>query len=650
MKPTSIALLLACSASVLPFAAYADDYIIDTAVIITNGGAVLDGDDTITVSGAGSVTPPSNAAGLYAAGGNNSLNNSGTVTTSGIEGSGLYHLGDSGTVTNSGLIVTSGFRGRGLFHQGAFGVITNSGTVATSGDQGWGLNHWGDSGAVVNNGTITTSGSYGHGLYLYGDYGTLSNNGTITTSGNYGFGLHQFGDYGTLSNNGTITTSGDHGHGLFNQGVSGTLSNSGVITASGNNGRGLLHFGSSGTLSNGGTITTSGQSGHGLFHWGDSGTITNNGSVIVTGADSLSILHRGSNGVINLNEGSVLVGDVEFSDTGSATLNFGSGLNAVVRVAGAPATITAPNDTYVVVGDIIYAADTTGFSAIDQSAAVLGRQVLGALANRHATHVVSDVEQSTKGLPSGFLWGQFIVGGHYQSGSDVTAAYTGFNGGLVFGREQAGGSGYFGGVGIGRTASTDSDAFDISTYSAFAGLYNQMKIGEFALTVGYQSNASSRQIANNMVPSGIETATASYSSYFVSPSLTMQDVMGLENTILRLRYLGSYSSGYTEMGSSTNLTVDERFSHLFEARIGMQNSITDSMSIRYGVDAQYSTTDATGIDLMGTALSIPNANDGFAARGFLGLDFNNNLGVGNLEFGMSDTGQLDAALAFKVDF
>ena len=57
------------------FAFAQGSFVIDTPVVETNGGAgnVLDGDDTITVTDTGSVTPPSGEDGLSATGDNNRL-------------------------------------------------------------------------------------------------------------------------------------------------------------------------------------------------------------------------------------------------------------------------------------------------------------------------------------------------------------------------------------------------------------------------------------------------------------------------------------------------------------------------------------------------------------------------------------------------
>lgn len=56
-------LLLSTAAAAIglavPLHAQADDFVVNMPVFTTNGGNVIDGNDVITVTGTGSITPPS---------------------------------------------------------------------------------------------------------------------------------------------------------------------------------------------------------------------------------------------------------------------------------------------------------------------------------------------------------------------------------------------------------------------------------------------------------------------------------------------------------------------------------------------------------------------------------------------------------------
>lgn len=618
-------LLSVCIYSFPAFSALADDFTIDTAVTTTNGGAVLDGGDTITVTSGGSIAPPSGADGLLAAfgpDGGNVLTSSGTITTTGDNAHGFYHTGGNGSLTNSGSVTTGGNNAHGLYHRDDDGTITNSGSV-------------------------TTIGTGSQGLYYLGDRGMVTNSGTVVTSGDSARGIQYTGDGGTLANTGMITTSGTNAEGMLHSGANGILTNSGTITTSGDNGRGVYHDGANGTFTNTGTIVTSGGGdAHGFIHRGDGGTFTNSGTIISENA--YSIYFRGANATLNLNAGSVLQGQVVFQDAGTSTLNFGPGLNAVLDVNAVPATITAPGDAFVVDGTDIHVADITGFAASDRGGFAKGWLVQTAVENRERS------AQVTRGAAGMRSWAQIVGGGFYAGGNSDAAGYGGYQGGLVFGLEQTDGSGIFGGLLTGEVGR--SDAFSISSTGAYVGMHQTLGSGaELAVTFGVSDNTSERDVVNNAVPGGLETARASYDSIFVSPSLTTQAPFSLAGSSLRLRYTGLLSQGYTETGSSSNLTVESRLASMAEARLGLEKPLPSGFLLRYGGDMQYATADANDFLLAGTPVSVASANDGFAARGFLGVDFfrenaSGNLMTGAVELGVSSDSQVDASFLFRVSF
>jgi hypothetical protein len=617
----------------------------------------------------------SNHAANYT-GNNGSIHNTGTL--SGENGNAAKLTGNDGVIYNSGTL--SSARSTTLWLRGTNGYVVNDGTVIgefngldvissnhyieNTGDitvtRGAGINESGDHGFKINHGTINVSGTSGYGIsHRSGVHGTVINAGTIRANGLYASGItfqYDYGadfDFGTIINSGTITTNS--GRGINNASRKTTVINSGTISTSGDGGTGIYQFRGPNTTINTGTITTAGLNAHGIHHvtWGTSNTgdtVTNSGAILAQNA--YSIVMERADSTVNLMAGSTLFGDIAFGIPGSATLNFGPGLNTVVRVVGMPATITAPNNAYVVDGDTIYVMDTTGFGAADNAASFAGGQILDAVANRGTTPSLV-----TRGPAGGTSrWGKFVASGLYDKGSATTAAYSVYNTALVVGNEGEIGNGVFGGVTMGETSGAGGAAFDVDSTGVFGGVHWMLDRGaEMSMSAGFTRNDSSRDVANSTVIGGIETASASYNSYFLSPSITFGGAFGLEESSLRLRYLGVFSEGYAETGSVANLTVNDRMSHFLEARLELHAPLRDGALLRYGVDAQYSHAAAGNITLAGSTLSLPNANNGFAARGFLGIDLattyqGNMVANAAIDLGLSSAGKTDAALSFALAF
>jgi outer membrane autotransporter protein len=97
---------------------------------------------------------------------------------------------------------------------------------------------------------------------------------------------------------------------------------------------------------------------------------------------------------------------------------------------------------------------------------------------------------------------------------------------------------------------------------------------DFALFGGGISSSSSRQIANNTVPSGLEIATASYNGWFFSPDVTYgYRIFSGDNVFTpkaRVRYVGGTLDGYTEAGSAQGLIMGKRNLSDVEERLGVE--------------------------------------------------------------------------------
>jgi hypothetical protein len=133
--------------------------------------------------------------------------------------------------------------------------------------------------------------------------------------------------------------------------------------------------------------------------------------------------------------------------------------------------------------------------------------------------------------------------------------------------------GAFVGAGTSRE-SVELDVQKIDATYVFGGGYGRFdwisQYLDFSLYGGGIDNKSTRQIANNTVASGIETATANYGGWFISPEVTYGYRIPF-NAItvtprVRLRYVGGRLDGYSESGSMQNLSVGQRSINDLEER------------------------------------------------------------------------------------
>lgn len=275
-------------ASALP--ALADDFVISTPQVVTNGGNVVNGNDSITVTGTGSVATALMDA-LNATGNNNTITNQGLLTTFGVGSDGIdTYAGNYATISNSGSITTNGNYSEGIEARN-YNTIDNSGTVTTGGDSSEGIiaNRYN---TITNSGSITTGGNNSEGIDAFRG-NSVVNSGSIATSGDDANGIGSF-IYNTIANSGTIATSGNRSEGI--EGVNyNTIANSGSITTSGDYSEGV-QVTSYNAVANSGSISTSGYRSYGIFA-SDNNTIANSGSISTTGYLSSGIFASDNNAI-----------------------------------------------------------------------------------------------------------------------------------------------------------------------------------------------------------------------------------------------------------------------------------------------------------------------------------------------------------------
>ena len=331
------------------------------------------------------------------------------------------------------------------------------------------------------------------------------------------------------------------------------------------------------------------------------------------------------------------------------TVNISGANNSSTLTLTDTEVIRLVNDNGLIVGTVATVVDPTGQSI---SSAVLSNTTLAIHNNvnqRLAHHKpLKPIQVATLELTSGMvfqerapqIWGSALGAKHSRDLEGIALGYdhdyVGFTGGyeVSFYKARIGLLGGF----VRSTVQTTGDAFgrlrsiDTDTDSFFVGAYSQYFLGNINLTttlmVGYEDHDNDRAVVDNL--NGFETAQADFSSFFISPSLTLSSAYVLDEYFeLRpsatLAYSGGWYEDYAESGTTrSDLVIDDRDVHALTGQLQLAAAYSpfedNALELRAGAKARYTDDDNIDVSLAGTNFQIPNASDNDVYGGYIGMN------------------------------
>ncbi len=653
----------------------------DSTIAITNSGTIsgetnsginladING-QSISIQNSGTISGAQ--AGIYAEDvqAEFSLENSGNIYAAGgisyLYGVSLQRV-DNATIVNSGKISGDYY---GLFLNGDESVarVTNTGTISgysygiwssntsldlvNSGTISGGINAFGDDLRIANSGSITGD----QALNLSGDQVSMTNSGRIAGD-DHGLNAGYGGDV-SLMNSGTIS-GGDTALNSYNN-TSVSLNNAGTISGGAygitSSGDGALSIDNSGTIS-----------GEQLGIVADAPTTITNSGTISGGVNSIQFSSNGN--TLNLLPGSVIKGAVDYNSTENNATNFGSGSYslAVDNYETALNQISLNNSRQSLIVSVDSNSNNGRLEVVDPGASSMDAAVRG------YTNSVGNVIGSILNIDVGSSAG----GGSESSGTSAlgyaeekkptgsAAAVQKLGEGTAV--DRFGNLFWMRAFG-GQTFDNDNDTRS-SNYGVAAGVDRQFDDGRFGVLAGYgriinRADDGSGQTAGNtgfggvymrndfsgvtldtsLVAGGIENdsrreifgsdpARGSFAGWYVSPEIAISQKHEVApgwtfTPAARLRYTAGFYQGYSETGSTQNISYDDRTSHtlegILEGKLTNQTKLTNGMVANVSLSAALVDTlnlGASGLNasLSGTDFMVSAISDRNLVGGRFGL-------------------------------
>jgi uncharacterized protein with beta-barrel porin domain len=550
------------------------------------------------------------------------VGNAGTITgtTAGITANTVNVTRNTGTISG-------GFAGIDALG-GATGVNNNAGATISGGSFGIRASD----ATVFNAGNITATNGMGIGA---GALDLINTSGGTVSSNAFGINASLV----TVDNAGNIKATNVDGTAIA-AGVTGTVTNNlGGVIAGGSAAGGFGINGGSLSLTNFG-----GVSGNIAVQATDNTrgtTITNSGTIASTdGAAGTAIKLTSAADTLTLKRGSQIVGKIDMGLNTADVINVeattgspGRGLSTLTRsAAGVVEALKAKlvnfegviNTTLislgvggqpsVTVGGVTASLDPTALAQADRtlmdftggvSSMVQGRlNGVSPSGGANLTMMSYAMEDSTPaakanaqifskapaaswGAAPVTVWSSAFGGQRTQNETDATlrSTSTAFGGAIGIDRKVRSDwlVGVFAGGGAG-TLSVDLSSQKVDTEYVFAGGYSRFEwANQFLdLTVqGGNARNKSTRLVQNSIAGGIDTASASYNGWFISPELAYGYRLDVGSGYLltptaRVRYVAGFFDGYSESGSAQTLSVGRRTLQDIEERAELDVSRTMS--------------------------------------------------------------------------
>jgi outer membrane autotransporter protein len=586
--------------------------------------------------------------------------------------------GETGLIESGGFLNTTATSITG----GGNAVITNNGTITTTGDSSTGLTPSGSGNVIINNGTINTSGVQADGLRDGGTNTLFTNNGSIITTGDSAEGILTTRSDSVYNNAGLIDTSGDASVGIITSGDNEVINNSGTIITRGASAHGIRgNVALALTVTNSGTIRTRGASSAGITV-NRSAAITNSGLISAEQSATAAIIGSEEAETVNLLSGSQIIGTIDLNGA-TDIVNISGANNSSTLTLTDTETINLLNGNGLLVGDVVTMVDPTGQSV---SSAVLSTTTFAVhnVVNQRLAHhqPLKPIQVATSELTSGMvfqerapqIWGSALGEMRERDLEGIALGYdhnyVGFTGGYEASFYKAR-IGLLGGF-VRSTVKTTGDKFgrvrsvDTDTDSFFVGAYGQYFLGGLNLTTtlmaGYEDHENDRAVVDNL--NGFETAQADFSSFFISPSLTLSSAYNVGTEVelrpsVTLAYSGGWYDDYAESGTTrSDLVIDDRNAHALTGQLQLAAAYSlaeeSELEFRAGAKARYTDNDDIDVNLAGTDFRIPNASDDSVYGGYLGVNIrvaikeSINL-VADVEHGRAGGGEEHIAAMLKLE-